>query len=339
MRSLTQQHPAISAASLIASFVPPQRFAHVRFETYIPANNEPSQQSALNACRAFVTPSIKRSFLGKQTSTFSSKPGLYLDGGFGVGKTHLLASMWHFMQQSGHTPCAYASFVELTNAVGALGFQATVDAFSHYALICIDEFELDDPGDTVLMSSLLQALVDRGVRFAVTSNTLPDKLGEGRFAADDFVREIQGLRDHFDVIRVDGPDFRHVDTDQLLTSHTVDRNELDQLGTQADTQEIARHTFAELDAHLIKVHPSAYGDLVADLDLLLIDDVQPLTNQAHALRWVAFIDKLYDREIPVRSSGSGWESLFSQEMLDGGYRKKYLRALSRVQSLASSQIR
>ena len=39
---------------------------------------------------------------------------------------------------------------------------------------------------------------------AATSNTLPDALGEGRFSAQDFLREIQGLRAHFVPVRVDG---------------------------------------------------------------------------------------------------------------------------------------
>ena len=42
-----------------------------------------------------------------------------------------------------------------------------------------------------------------------TSNTLPDKLGEGRFAAEDFRREIHALSARFDTLRVDGPDYRH----------------------------------------------------------------------------------------------------------------------------------
>src|SRR3712207_9486290 len=46
-------------------------------------------------------------------------------------------------------------------------------------------------GDTVLMSRLLRELADAGTALAATSNTLPDALGEGRFAAEDFLREIQ----------------------------------------------------------------------------------------------------------------------------------------------------
>jgi cell division protein ZapE len=55
-----------------------------------------------------------------------------------------------------------------------------------------------------------------------------------------------------------------------------------------------------------------------------------------ALRTVVFIDRLYDRDIPVFASGVNLERLFSEEMLRGGYRKKYRRALSRVIALAHS---
>ena len=99
--------------------------------------------------------------------------------------------------------------MELTNLVGALGFQQTVRTLSGHRLLCIDEFELDDPGDTVLVSTLLGRLVDAGVALAATSNTLPGKLGEGRFAAADFLREIQGLSAHFRPLRIDGEDYRH----------------------------------------------------------------------------------------------------------------------------------
>ena len=93
--------------------------------------------------------------------------------------------------------------------MGALSFRKTVEALSHYKLVCIDEFELDDPGDTVLMSRLMRELADAGVKLAATSNTLPGSLGDGRFAAVDFAREIQVLADQFDVVRIDGEDFRH----------------------------------------------------------------------------------------------------------------------------------
>nr|WP_239020727.1 AFG1/ZapE family ATPase [Nakamurella antarctica] len=49
---------------------------------------------------------------------------------------------------------------------------------------------------------------------------------------------------------------------------------------------------------------------------------------------MTFIDRLYDRSIPVLASGGSLGELFTPEMLKGGYRKKYLRATSRILALA-----
>ncbi len=217
--SLCAREPFVPADRLVAEMVPPPRFDSVRFATYIPDPNQPSQTEAVGVLEAFAaglggahaagTP--KRGFLGfgkGRAKTPAGPRGVYLDGGYGVGKTHLLASLWHA------TPAepalkAFGTFVELTNLVGALGFQQTVRTLSGHRLLCIDEFELDDPGDTVLVSTLLGKLVDAGVALAATSNTLPGKLGEGRFASVDFLREIQGLSAHFRSLRIDGEDYRH----------------------------------------------------------------------------------------------------------------------------------
>ncbi len=124
-----------------------------------------------------------------------------------MGKTHLLAAMAHEVGAR----AAFGTFLEYTSLVGALGFAPARDALSQFRLVCIDEFELDDPGDTLLMARLMRELADAGVAIAATSNTPPSALGEGRFAADDFRREIQSLSARFAVQSIDGPDYRHRD--------------------------------------------------------------------------------------------------------------------------------
>ena len=138
--------------------------------------------------------------------------GLYLDGGFGVGKTHLLASAYYQLpgpgpgRRSAPThPKAFATFGELTQLAGVFGFVECVDLLADYTAVCIDEFELDDPGNTTLISRMLSSLVERGVSVAATSNTLPEQLGEGRFAAQDFLREINTLASIFTTVRIEGP--------------------------------------------------------------------------------------------------------------------------------------
>jgi cell division protein ZapE len=92
--------------------------------------------------------------------------------------------------------------------------------------------------------------------------------------------------------------------------------------------------FRTLVGHLATVHPSRYGALVAGVPLLALSDVRTVTDQAQALRLVVLVDRLYDRDIPVIASGAPLDRLFSEEMLRGGYRKKYFRAVSRLVALA-----
>jgi len=124
-----------------------------------------------------------------------------------VGKTHLLAALWHRTRGRKY----FGTFIEYTAIVGALGYREAVAHFRGASLIAIDEFELDDPGDTMVMSRLLGELVASGSRIAATSNTPPHALGEGRFAAQDFLREIHALADRFTTVRIDGEDYRKRD--------------------------------------------------------------------------------------------------------------------------------
>jgi cell division protein ZapE len=329
---LADRDPRIGADELVDALVPPPRFDRVRFETYVPNPDEPSQAAAVRACAAFAERVGQDSGGGWLSSLFKKSPdentkqGLYLDGGFGVGKTHLLASVWHAVPG----PKAYGTFVELTNLVGALGFREAVQRLSGHRLLAIDEFELDDPGDTTLVSRLIRELTGAGVFVAATSNTLPDRLGEGRFAAHEFLREIQAMAAKFDVVRVDGPDYRHRGlpdapppmTDAELTAH-------------ADaTPGATLDDFDDLCARLAKLHPSRYGRLVEGVAAVHLRGVRAASDQSVALRLVALGDRLYDRDVPVAVSGQALSELFTEEMLRGGYRKKYLRAVSRLVALS-----
>ncbi|MFF1718620.1 cell division protein ZapE [Streptomyces sviceus] len=339
--SLCDREPHVPADRLVAEMVPPPRFDSVRFDTYIPDPNQPSQTEAVRVLEGFAAGlggahavgGAKRGFLGlgrpRAPKTPAGPRGVYLDGGYGVGKTHLLASLWHATPAEPSLK-AFGTFVELTNLVGALGFQKTVQTLSGHRLLCIDEFELDDPGDTVLVSTLLGKLVDAGVALAATSNTLPGKLGEGRFAAVDFLREIQGLSAHFRPLRIDGEDYRHRGLPEAPAPFT------DEEVTRAAyaTEGASLDDFPSLLEHLAKVHPSRYGALTDDLRAVCLTDVQPVPDQSTALRLVVLADRLYDREVPVLASGQPFDRLFSEEMLNGGYRKKYFRAISRLTALA-----
>lgn len=328
---LVDKHPVLSVEAMLRHFVPPAQFHQASLDNYTPDSQFPSQAEAVDKARAFVAGGAQVSgkgwkFGSSKTPSTPAKAGIYLDGGFGVGKTHLLAAMWHKIP--GRT--YYGTFIEFTALVGALGYRGAVDHLKGASLLAIDEFELDDPGDTMVMSRLLGELVATGTRVAATSNTPPAALGEGRFAAEDFLREITALADTFETVRIDGEDYRKRD----FEGHALVHEEAAALELAATiTGAVTRDSFDDVIAHLATIHPSRFVGLVEDLDAIVWTGVHQLHDQAQALRLVALVDRLYDQRVAIISTGIPLDEVFDDTMVAGGYRKKYLRAVSRMIAL------
>lgn len=316
--SIVGRRPVVEGATLIAQLTVPAHFLDATFDTYRPDASFPSQAAAQDAARAFAAGAVGR-------RRASAGRGLYLDGGFGVGKTHLLAAI----ADATGTAATFGTFVEYTHVVGALGFATAREALARYSVVCIDEFELDDPGDTVMMARLMRELADAGVALAATSNTLPDSLGEGRFAADDFRREIQAVARVFDVVTIDGPDYRHRGELHFEPSTP------DQVASVATRWGGTVESWSELVDDLAHVHPSRLARYVDGVRWLGLTGVVPLSNQSQALRVVSLVDRLYDADVAIVAQGEPLGDIFTPEMLRGGYRKKYFRALSRLASMTS----
>jgi cell division protein ZapE len=322
---LVDRMPSLDGRHIAGTLVPPRQFAHATLENYRPDPDYPSQQEAVDAVRAFTADWTERprGFF-KRGPRPPERPGLYLDGGFGVGKTHLLAALWSRAPGRKY----FGTFIEYTALVGALGYSEAVRLLHGASLIAIDEFELDDPGDTMLMSRLLGELTASGSRIGATSNTPPNALGEGRFAAADFLREIHALADRFQTERIEGLDYRRRDVqgEALVAGDAA----IDALPVRRG---VTVDTFDDLIAHLAAVHPARYIGLVEGLEVAGIRDVHPLPGQTEALRFVALVDRLYDAQVRIVASGTPLSAVFGEDMLAGGYRKKYLRAISRLIAL------
>ncbi|TFC15347.1 cell division protein ZapE [Cryobacterium algoritolerans] len=334
---LIDRSPSITGAEIVAELTPPPQFEHASFDSYRPDLNFPSQLEAVERLNAFAgawLPQRPSGFFSRTRKPKPELPGIYLDGGFGVGKTHLLAALWH----AAPGPKYFGTFIEYTALVGALGYAATVKQLSGARLICIDEFELDDPGDTMLMTRLLAELVASGTRVAATSNTPPNSLGEGRFAAIDFLREIQAMSANFEIVRIDGLDYRRRDIEGHAIAVSEDVLEHLVRALPGRGSIVTLDDFGALIRHLSTVHPSKYIKIINGIDVIALTDAYLLTDQTDALRLVAFIDRVYDAEIPIIASGQPLNEVFDDEMLSGGYRKKYQRSQSRLVALTTGEL-
>ncbi len=260
--------------------------------------------------------------------------GLYLDGGFGVGKTHLLVSAyWAAREQNLAARVALLSFQDLMSLIGALKMPQAVEALSGYDLLLIDEFELDDPGNTHMANTLLEALLPLGVDVVATSNTAPGALGEGRFSTRDFQRQIAAIAAQFQPQRVDGPDYRQRGS---TPERPLTEDELRRWLALQPSQTLAAVTAADLDRHLLNVHPSQFVALLAGVEAIAITGLRPITDQGEALRLVYLTDKVYDlglRAALTMEGGATLEDLFDASYRHGAFAKKYSRCLSRLSEL------
>lgn len=305
--------------------VPPPRFADCRFDTWYRDPAVPGQAAAIARIRAFATapPGFWQRLWRRPPA------GLYLDGDFGVGKTHLLAATWH--AATGQR--VFLSLAEAISLCVMVGPEATVAALAA-ELVCIDEFELDDPSNTRLADLLLDGLVARGCRIIVTSNTVPGELGAGRVAVDRFRAQLVRISAHFTAVHVPGQDYRQrhrgpADADPpgwgatvtaLPGAPTIPAGDLDRLLAEIPVVNLRR--------------------LAAALPGLTVTGVEPFPDQLAALRFVHLVDRLYDHRVPLRVvADCRLDELFLAEYRDWAFAKKYRRCASRLVELCQEGAR
>jgi cell division protein ZapE len=319
---------------LIGGFVPPARFAEKRFSGFHPRH--PSQAAALARLEALAAALRARADGGllRRLRDRLSGPGegggVYLDGGFGVGKTHLLAALWH----AAPAPKAYLSFDELVHFIGLVGVEEVRDAFAGRRLAAIDEWELDDPGNLTLALAFLRGALEDGLTVVVTSNTLPIELGRGRFSQKDFLAEIEELARAFEVVTIEGSDYRHrhfeADPGKEYFLGTAELHR----AARAAGPGAVRVEFPALLRALDRLHPIRYHSLVERMEALFLPGVECVESLSDAVRLVHFVDTLYDGAVPLRASSSvPLAELFPASFVAGPYGKKLSRCLSRLEEM------
>lgn len=262
--------------------------------------------------------------------------GLYLWGGVGRGKTFLLdllagtlpparVQRWHF-----HRFMAQVH-ADLTH----LRAQGQSEPLGHIAdslaqrcrVLCLDEFIVNDIGDAMLLSGLLDGLFARGVMLVTTSNTAPDNLYRDGLQRARFLPAIELLKRHCQVLElVSDTDYRlrglsrapvylHPADAAAETRQAQRFSELSRGGGRMPAaleiagrplqarglaEDVAWFDFNELCAGPRAV--SDYIELARSYPVLLLSGVPAFgaaTLDDQAKRFILLVDEFYDRKVKL----------------------------------------
>ncbi len=229
------------------------------------------------------------------------------------------------------------------------------------ALLCFDEFQVNDIADAMILGRLFQALFARSVVVVATSNTPPGELFAGRPGRDAFLPFIALLQKHLDVLVLDGArDWRrqrlhgmptwHVPADAragraldqafaALTGAAPARAQ--KLTVFGRTLQVPRAAagVARFDFEELCGQPLGAGDYLAlatHFHTLILDGIPRLSpaNYDRARRFITLIDALYDHRVKlVASAEAGPDQLYER----GEGARAFERTASRLEEMQSQQ--
>ena len=293
--------------------------------------------------------------------------GVYMHGGVGRGKSFLMDCFFQAVPLRRKTRLHFHEFMRevhrelqdlkgVVNPLDELGRRMA----RRFRLICLDEFHVSDVTDAMILHRLLEALFACRVSIVATSNFHPDALYPNGLHRDRILPAIALLKQHLEVINVDGgTDYRQLTLQQVEMFHCP-------LGAQADAA--MGHAFERLaeardDEPVMQIeHRSLralrraggvvwfdfrtlcggprsqndYLELAARFHTVLLSNVPQMVPSmaSEARRFTWLVDVLYDRRVKLILSA---EVAPSQLYTEGPLAHEFPRTVSRLREMQSAE--
>jgi cell division protein ZapE len=296
--------------------------------------------------------------------------GLYLVGEVGRGKSMLMDMFFatadvprkqrihfHRFMQGVH---ARVHAWKKANPKGADPIPPLADQIAaDSALLCFDEFQVNDIADAMILGRLFQALFDRGVVVVTTSNTVPDDLFKGQPGRDAFLPFIALIKQRLDLLVMDGGrDYRRERLRGLRTwlvpADAMSRRRLDEaferltggaavepvtltvMGRELVVQQAADRV-ARFDFDFLCNTALGAGDYLAiatAFHTVILDGIPRLSpeNYDQARRFIVLVDTLYDHRVKLIASADDTPDRLYQR---GKNARMFERTASRLDEMQS----
>ena len=170
----------------------------------------------------------------KQTYFFrkNSNPGsIYLWGPVGRGKTLLLKAIdasyfknsgqFHFLE---FMQLIHNNLFEVSKNKNPLALVANRIA-KNYEILFIDEFQIEDIADAMIIGSVIESLVNKGIRIMLSSNAHPNNLYKDGLQRNKFLPAIEFILSNFMIFNLVGSEDYRLRDISLISSYEPDVKE------------------------------------------------------------------------------------------------------------------
>jgi cell division protein ZapE len=327
------------------------------------------QLNLINDLNNFYDLNFNKSFLKKIFSKDSSKPGFYLHGDVGVGKTMVLN---FFFDQVGerklrkHFNEFMLNFHDFFHERKEKNEENIINQFvkdlkSKASLIYFDEFQVTNIVDAMILGKLFDQIFKEDIKIIVTSNTKISELYKDGLQRDQFrpfikIMEDQSIEHELkieDDYRKSNDNqkqryfyplneetnfkinkfFRTITKEKKQSSITLNVKGRD-FKIENFYEGIARFNFNDLcDQHL---GAEDYLAIIKNCKFIVIDQIPQFndTNSNQQQRFITLLDVIYDKNIPIAvTANQNLDQFTSSRLLENPFR----RTISRLYELTSKE--
>jgi|TARA_B100001964_G_scaffold243101_1_gene320033 cell division protein ZapE len=304
------------------------------------------------------------------TGAVGTKPpkGLYLWGGVGRGKTYLMDLFYESLPMREKSRTHFHRFMrsvhirlrELQGEKDPLQ-QVALEFSNRYRILCFDEFFVSDITDAMILATILDVLLARGVVLVATSNIEPAHLYENGLQRRKFLPAIELIETNTSVLNVDGGIDYRLRALEMAEIYHFPLDEAADKGLMASFMAISPDEGMdgiELDIENRSIRSRRCGDGVAWFEFddicagprsqndyielarifqtILISNVPCFgyKTEDKARRFISLVDELYDRNVKlILSAAEPAIALYQGELLEF----EFQRTQSRLQEMQSHE--
>jgi cell division protein ZapE len=291
--------------------------------------------------------------------------GLYLYGPVGVGKTYLIDMFYQNVAEPRKSRFHFHHFMQQVDAQ-LRRLQGVKNPLKRIAanlakttrLLCFDEFLVYDVADAMILSELLQAILEQGVVLVASSNTAPDDLYLDGVQRDRFLPAIALIKQHCQVLDLaEKRDYRLGRT-PLSQAYLYPLNKATEQALSRQFTNVTKKIVDGVDLIVQKRLISTikrgeravwfafnvicnvprsqldYLEIADRFDTVFVSGIPMLTRNdtVRTILLIHFIDVMYDRGIRLVISA---EVPLEQLYVEGGMLNEFKRTLSRLEEMQS----